>query len=152
MSELIVSALVVVLLLGVKWGGYALALRWGVPRLYPDRPPRALLVAALRTGAGVAATAALVGLGVGVANGLSGIDSEAGTGAGLAVAFGGQLVVRVLLAGTGLVAFYDRRLDRPARAAAFVAAAVLCGYLLDVPEYLLGAADLAWLLRDLRFC
>lgn len=152
MPELLITTLTVVLLFAVKVGGYTLALQVGIPRAFPGVPPRALAVAVLRTVLGGLGAAVLVALGALTANLLSGSDATSGNLLGMALTFGGQLVLRTVI-WLGLVAlFYDRRLTRPARVLGAALAGVFLSYLLDVPEYLLAWADLAFVFRDFRMC
>jgi hypothetical protein len=151
MVDVAVTVLVVVLLFAVKLGGYGLAIRFAAPRLYPDRPPRTWLVATIRTIAGALATALLAGLGTLVVVVLQN-DDTFGTVVGAGTAYLGQLAFRALIWGLIVVGFYDPKLANPRRALGVVAGAVALGYLLDIPEYLLAIGNLAFLMRDVRFC
>ncbi len=152
MPELLLTAVTLVLLVVVKVGGYALVLNLGVPRVFPGVPTRALGVAVLRTFLGGMGAAVLVALGTLTANLASGSDADNGNLLGFGLAFGGQLLLRTLIWIGLVVLFYDRRLTRPGRVLGAAVAGVFVSYLLDVPEYLLAWADLAFVLRDFRMC
>jgi hypothetical protein len=148
--SLVVVALAMLL---VKAGGYAIAGALLARRVYrtPTVVGRALGFAATRTVAGMVVSGILVGLTSLLAVILGGAGD---VGAIVLFAFGVifQLTARIALSGVLVVAFFDRARAQLGKDATATAGLVVWSYVLDLPNYLMGFGELAFLLRDLRIC